>query len=86
MEYKLDCTRPAKLKGLVRPANGFVTVGKRTNHAEFSYEKIISSNARGSCSRFVEHNSHTMTIIISNGLLSVLSGGNFLTCSKLPNG
>ena len=34
-------------KGLVRPANGFVTEGKRTKHAEFGYPatKFISSDA-----------------------------------------
>ena len=33
-------------KGLVRPANGFVTEGKRTKHAEFGYPvtKFISSD------------------------------------------
>ena len=42
-------------KGLVRPANGFVTEGKRTKHAEFGYPatKSISSDARDSSDRFV---------------------------------
>ena len=35
-------------KGLVRPANGFVTEGKQSKHAEFGYPvtKFISSDAR----------------------------------------
>ena len=36
------------IQGLVRPANGFVTEGKRTKHAEFGYlvTEFISSDAR----------------------------------------
>ena len=35
------------IQGLVRPANGFVTEGKRTKHAEFGYlvTEFISSDA-----------------------------------------
>ena len=53
-----------KSKGLVRPANGFVTEGKRTKHGEFSYPvtKSISSDARDSCDRFVERISHIMAL------------------------
>ena len=49
---------------MVRPANGFVTEGKRTKHAEFGYmvTKLISSDARDSSNRFVQHISHIMTI------------------------
>ena len=51
-------------KGLVRPASGFVTEGKRTKHAEFGYPvtKLISSDARDSSDRFVERISHIMTV------------------------
>ena len=52
------------VKGLVGPANGFVTEGKQTKHAEFSYPvtKFICSDARGSCDQFVERISDTMTV------------------------
>ena len=58
-------------KSFVKPANGFVTEGKqicyrgqRDKHAEFRYPvtQFISSNARGTCDRFVEPLSHKMTI------------------------
>ena len=51
-------------KGLVTPANGFVTEEKRTKHAEFGYSvtKFISSDARDSSDRFVERLSHIMTV------------------------
>ena len=51
-------------KGLVTPANGFVTEEKRTKHAEFGYPvtKFISSDARDSSDRFVERLSHIMTV------------------------
>ena len=52
------------LKGLVTPANGFVTEEKRIKHAEFGYPvtKFISSDARDSSDRFVERLSHIMTV------------------------
>ena len=53
-------------KDLVRPANGFVTEGKRKKkkHAEFGYpvKKFISSDARDSSDRFVERINHIMTV------------------------
>ena len=51
-------------KGLVTPANGFVTKEKRIKHAEFGYPvtKFISSDARDSSDRFVERLSHIMTV------------------------
>ena len=51
-------------KGLVTPANGFVTEEKRIKHAEFGYPvtKFISSDARDSRDRFVERLSHIMTV------------------------
>ena len=50
----------------ILPANGYVTEGKRTKHAEFGYPvnpviKSISSATRGSRSRCVERRNHTMT-------------------------
>ena len=50
--------------GLVRPANGFITEGKRTKHAAFGYPmtKFSSSDARDSSDRFVERICHIMTI------------------------
>ena len=51
-------------KGLVTPANGFVTEEKWIKHAEFGYPvtKFISSDARDSSDRFVERLSHIMTV------------------------
>ena len=51
-------------KGLVTPANGFVTEEKRIKHAEFGYPvtKFISSDARDSSNRFVKHLSQIMTV------------------------
>ena len=64
-------------KGLVTPANGFVTEEKRVKHAEFGYPvtKFISSDTRDSSDRFVERLSHIMTVHQTG--VSVLSGGKF---------
>ena len=58
------CHKRINSKRLVRPANGFVTEGKQTKHAEFGYPvtKFLSSNARDSSDRFVERISHIMTV------------------------
>ena len=64
VKWHLRSTRSRKTKGLVRPANGFVTERKLTKHAEFGYlvTKFISSDTRDFSDRFVEHISHIMTI------------------------
>ena len=58
------CLFGHRVKGLVTPANGFVTEEKRIKHAEFGYPvtKFISSDARDSSDRFVERLSHIMTV------------------------
>ena len=58
------CLNDSSGKGLVTPANGFVTEVKRIKHTEFGYPvtKFISSDARDSSDRFVEHLSHIMTV------------------------
>ena len=49
------------LKGLFRPAEGFVTEGKRTKHAELSYPvtELISSDALSVCGAYRAHNDRT---------------------------
>ena len=53
------------VKGLVRPANRFVTEGNRTKHAEFGYPvtKFISSDARDSSDRFVDRTSKGVSVL-----------------------
>ena len=53
-----------KHKGLVRPANGFVTDRKRTKDSESTYPvtKLISCDAEGSRDQVVECLTDTMTI------------------------
>ena len=75
------------VKGLVRPANRFVTEGKWTKHAEFGYPvtKFISSDARDCSNRFVERISHIMTVHQTDVSVRFVRL-KVLTCSKLKTG
>ena len=64
--------------------DSFVGKGEMMLTSIFS-SQFISSDSQGSHDRIVKCISHTMTVHQTRRL-SVLSGGNILTCSKFPTG